>query len=111
MRLWHWMRRGAAAPLILAGALLAAPAPVPAQDLGERVLNGAIRGALEELGGDDGTVDRARDDRHRGVKIPPGHYPPRGSCRVWYPDRPPGQQPPPTSCNVRVPRGAILVRG
>lgn len=45
------------------------------------------------------------------VDIPPGHYPPPGACRVWFPDRPPGQQPPPGSCGVRVPRGAVLVRG
>ncbi len=43
--------------------------------------------------------------------IPPGHYPPPGACRVWFPDRPPGQQPAPTACDVDVPRGAVLVRG
>lgn len=48
---------------------------------------------------------------HGKARIPAGHYPPPGSCRVWYPDRPPGHQPPPTSCNVRVPSGAFLVRG
>jgi len=26
--------------------------------------------------------------------IPPGHMPPPGKCRIWYPNRPPGQQPP-----------------
>lgn len=41
--------------------------------------------------------------------IPPGHYPPPGSCRVWYPDRPPGQQPPPGPCDFAVPAGAVLV--
>jgi hypothetical protein len=48
------------------------------------------------------------------VKIPPGHYPPPGQCRVWYPDRPPGHQPPPGPCEVlkyQVPRGAVLVQG
>ncbi len=29
---------------------------------------------------------------------PPGHMPPPGECRVWWPDRPPGQQPPPFRC-------------
>lgn len=43
--------------------------------------------------------------------IPPGHHPPPGACRIWFPGRPPGQQPPPTSCEVDVPRGAVLVRG
>jgi hypothetical protein len=43
--------------------------------------------------------------------IPPGHRPPPGSCRVWYPGLPPGQQPPPGSCYAYVPSGAVLVRG
>ncbi|MBX3502521.1 MAG: hypothetical protein KF889_24005 [Alphaproteobacteria bacterium] len=30
--------------------------------------------------------------------IPPGHLPPPGECRVWYPDRPAGHQPPPQRC-------------
>ena len=48
------------------------------------------------------------------IKIPPGHMPPPGSCRIWYPDRPPGQQPPPGSCRdlrYRVPPGAVLIYG
>lgn len=58
--------------------------------------------------------------RHAGVTtpeggpVPPGHMPPPGACRIWYPDHPPGQQPPPGDCNVlryQVPPGAILVRG
>jgi hypothetical protein len=32
------------------------------------------------------------------MHIPPGHYPPPGHCRLWYPDRPPGHQPPPVPC-------------
>lgn len=32
--------------------------------------------------------------------IPPGHLPPPGECRVWYPGRPPGQQPPPRRCSA-----------
>lgn len=31
-------------------------------------------------------------------RIPPGHMPPAGACRVWYDGIPPGQQPPPMSC-------------
>jgi len=31
-------------------------------------------------------------------RVPNGHLPPPGECRVWLPDRPAGQQPPPTSC-------------
>lgn len=35
----------------------------------------------------------------RTVHIPPGHYPPPGHCRLWYPGRPPGHQPPPVPCD------------
>lgn len=35
---------------------------------------------------------------YRSSRIPPGHLPPPGECRVWLDDRPPGHQPPPTSC-------------
>lgn len=50
----------------------------------------------------------------QGVHVPPGHLPPPGMCRIWYPDRPPGHQPPPDHCGklqYRVPPGAVLVRG
>jgi hypothetical protein len=40
-----------------------------------------------------------RDRTTRGrFSIPPGHQPPPGMCRRWYPDLPPGQQPPPEEC-------------
>ncbi len=48
------------------------------------------------------------------VHIPPGHLPPPGMCRIWYPDRPPGHQPPPGDCaelQRQVPEGAVLVHG
>lgn len=44
--------------------------------------------------------------------VPPGHLPPPGQCRVWFPGRPPGQQPPPGNCfelRHRVPPGAYLI--
>lgn len=49
-----------------------------------------------------------------GFSIPPGHRPPPGECRIWFPDRPPGHQPPPGDCyelEYRVPPGAVLIRG
>ena len=55
------------------------------------------------------------DDSYRGyrtLRVPPGHYPPRGACRVWYEGRPPGRQPRATSCERlygRVPYGAFIL--
>lgn len=49
----------------------------------------------------------------RAYKIPPGHMPPPGQCRIWFPGQPPGQQPPPGDCRElrhRVPDGAVLIR-
>ncbi|MDH4582097.1 tetratricopeptide repeat protein [Pseudomonas sp. BN415] len=48
------------------------------------------------------------------VRIPRGQMPPRGKCRIWFPDRPVGQQPAPGKCKKlqnQVPQGAYLVRG
>ena len=34
------------------------------------------------------------DDEDRSqLRVPPGHLPNAGQCRVWFPGRPPGQQP------------------
>lgn len=47
-------------------------------------------------------------------RIPPGHYPAAGQCRIWVPGRPPGQQAPAGACRDlerRVPPGAYLVYG
>ena len=40
------------------------------------------------------------DDEDRSqLKVPPGHLPRAGQCRVWFPGRPPGHQPSAGSCN------------
>ncbi|HET7394536.1 MAG TPA: hypothetical protein VFK25_12135, partial [Candidatus Binatia bacterium] len=52
----------------------------------------------------------AKDDHH--FRVPPGHMPSGGKCRIWYPDTPPGRQPPPGDCRTlsrQVPRGAYLI--
>ena len=33
------------------------------------------------------------------TRLPSGHLPPAGECRIWYPDRPSGSQPPPFKCD------------
>ena len=85
--------------LCAAGALLAAltvtPEPALAQGKGKD---------KEKERDDDRQKGRTasiyeRDDRARGWKrVPPGHLPPAGQCRVWVDGTPPGQQAAPTSC-------------
>lgn len=64
---------------------------------------------------DRGKDERGGDEEVRGagrLRVPRGHYPPPGACRLWFPGRPPGQQPPPTSCDRlvgQVPRGAFVL--
>lgn len=44
--------------------------------------------------------------------VPPGHLPPPGLCRVWFPGRPPGHQPKPAPCaevEVGAPAGAWVL--
>ncbi len=52
--------------------------------------------------------------RSRSIRIPPGHLPPPGLCRVWYAGQPPGHQPPPTDCDSAywyAPPGSYIVYG
>lgn len=49
-----------------------------------------------------------------GYRIPPGHLPPPGTCRIWYPGIPPGHQPPPVECGyayLYAPYGSFVVSG
>ena len=72
------------------------------------------RGYPDRRGRGRGRGNRG-DDSYRGyrtLRVPPGHYPPRGACRVWYEGRPPGRQPRATSCERlygRVPYGAFIL--
>ncbi len=59
-------------------------------------------GTYADPGKDESGKGRGKSDVQVGprqTQIPPGHYPPPGECRQWYPDRPAGQQPPPVPCN------------
>jgi len=108
--------------------------------LGAAVMIGLAGGALGGCNGggqvilddDSGTViidvegaDRGREYPSGGShqsgryesrlpKIPPGHMPGPGMCRIWFPGTPPGKQPAPVPCDhVRhdIPAGAWLIRG
>jgi hypothetical protein len=46
------------------------------------------------------------------LRIPPGHLPPPGMCRVWIEGRPPGRQPKPRDCDRidrSAPRGSLVL--
>ena len=60
-------------------------------------------------GQDEGRGSYFHEHGYTRLHIPPGHYPPPGECRLWYPDRPPGHQPPPGKCSP-VPHGAWVIR-
>jgi len=52
--------------------------------------------------------------RDAGPAIPPGMFPPRGMCRVWFTDRAIADQPPIETCDgikYRVPAGAYVIYG
>ena len=71
------------------------------------VVVGDDRGYPDRRGRDG---DYGRD--YRTIRVPRGHYPPRGACRVWFEGRPPGRQPRATSCERlygRVPYGAFIL--
>lgn len=57
----------------------------------------------------DGRSSYFHEHGYTRLRIPRGHYPPPGGCRIWYPERPPGQQPPPGRCSP-VPAGAWVIR-
>ena len=47
-------------------------------------------------------------------RVPPGHLPPAGMCRIWIDGVPPGRQPKPTDCATarrRVPDDARVIYG
>ena len=61
-------------------------------------------------GGKSGNSSYFHRHGYTQLKIPKGHYPPPGECRIWYPDRPPGRQPPPIKCGAPIPAGAWLIQ-
>ena len=49
-----------------------------------------------------GTRRDTLERRRSSDKIPPGHLPPAGMCRIWIDGVPPGRQPAPTDCQTAV---------
>jgi hypothetical protein len=91
--------------ILLAGAFLM---------LGGCATYGGVRGPDRGVIVVSGRSERVREERRaRSVHVPPGHYPPAGQCRIWYPGVSPGHQPPPARCDRlrRLPRGAFLLYG
>ena len=56
------------------------------------------------------TIEEAE---RRGIRIPRGHQPEAGDCRLWIPGTPPGRQPRGgADCDMRdIPEGAFLIKG
>ena len=54
---------------------------------------GGFPGRGERLVIANGDVDRS------DLRVPPGHMPNVGQCRIWFPGRPPGHQPKAGSCS------------
>lgn len=57
---------------------------------------GDVLEAARRRAGVSGEGTTSRDSR--SSRVPKGHLPPRGMCRVWIDGVPPGHQPAPTSC-------------
>jgi hypothetical protein len=75
--------------------------------------NDAVHVARDDRGRDDDKASYFKKHGHEKLHIPPGHYPPPGACRIWFPGRPPGHQPPPMKCDrarADVPPGAWIIR-
>lgn len=60
------------------------------------VLAVAVAGAAAPLGAQGKSFGPKHD------KVPDGHRPPPGMCRIWLDGVPPGQQPAPTDCATAV---------
>jgi len=76
------------------------------------ILNGCSSTVVVARGGSRSAPAPAPAGPVAKLKIPPGHYPPPGQCRVWLPDRPPGRQPPSASCRAArgpIPPGAWVI--
>jgi hypothetical protein len=70
------------------------------------------KGGHYRLHGDEWWRHLERISSQGRFRIPPGHRPPPGMCRLWLPGVPPGHQPPPQPCStIRLRPGAYIVYG
>lgn len=87
--------------LALAATAVPATAQIGTSDRIRDVILGDRR-AGSTVDGRRGDVIHGRSDARTSARspgrIPPGHLPPRGACRVWIDGVPPGRQPAVTSC-------------
>jgi hypothetical protein len=86
--------------LFLAGAVALVASPALADPNKDESGKGSYRVWDRSDGGEHRDWrKRDRDDyRRHSYRVPRGHLPSPGRCRVWFYDRPAGHQPPPTSC-------------
>lgn len=69
--------------------------------------------ASEDAPADDSRVLTVAEAEAQGIRIPGGHRPAAGTCRIWIPGTPPGRQPRgAVDCGLDdLPPGAVLIRG
>lgn len=62
---------------------------------------------------DESRVLTIAEAEAQGIRIPGGHRPAAGTCRIWVPGTPPGRQPRgAVDCGLDdLPPGAVLIRG
>ncbi len=76
------------------------------------LLSGCTRATVRYKHPSGDSAEPQRATVYQPLHIPPGHLPPPGSCRIWFPETPPGKQPPPGDCATlahKVPAGAWLL--
>lgn len=94
------MRKLSAVLALSMAAVIAAPAQAQLIERAGGILTGRTDGRVPTR--TDGRVDARTGDVYgrsgTSSRVPPGHLPPAGMCRVWIEGVPPGHQPKPTSC-------------
>ena len=77
-------------------------AALPAASEAQLVVNVGLRWESADAGWRDERVEERTF--FRGVRVPPGHLPRPGFCKLWFPGRPPGHQPRASKCEHMIVR-------